>query len=79
VSRWNVGYFWFKTDKRGGVQQADTVFLAQLSFGAIIKYVKDNGALVRKLRCIVLNKKKQKHLGMCLKVVKFAFKHKSNA
>ena len=45
----------------------------------VIKYVEDNGALVRKRRCIVLNKKKQKHLGMCLKVVKFAFKHKSNA
>lgn len=68
-----------KQTKEGGVHQADNVFLAQLSFGVIIKYVKDNGALVRKRRCIVLNKKKQKHLGMCLKVVKFAIKHKSNA
>ena len=68
-----------KQTKEGGVHQADTFFLAQLSFGVIIKYVKDNGELVRKRRCIVLNKKKQKHLGMCFKVVKFAFKHKSNA
>ena len=68
-----------KQTKEGGVHQADTVFLVQLSFGAIIKYIKANGALVRKLRCIVLNKKKQKHLGMCFKVVKFAFKHKNDA
>lgn len=52
-----------KQTKEGGVHQADTVFLVQLSFGVIIKYVKDNDALVRKRRCIVLNKKKQKTFG----------------